>query len=732
MRLASVTRDFESTLDVPQRGFTIAASAKMFHILSDSLYKHKELAIVRELTANAYDAHIAANQSAVPFELHLPTPLEPYFKIKDYGTGLPEEGIYELYTRYGGSNKTGSNDFVGGFGLGSKSPFAYTDQFSVESRYGGKLLRFQAYMDSQGMPTVAKIDEAETDEPNGLTVEVPVAAQNNSYRAFADAAARVLPFVPVPYKVNALPSDLAAGINPPKYIGEIDAGAGITAKLKTSGGCSVVMGIVAYPLDRDAFEYNSAEFLALSQMHFDIYAPIGAFDIAASREALSYSQQTKQALNKLLPALILPMCEESKRAINEADDLFEGYARYRATLYGVQQLLRQYIQQNDITDDSNPVFQMYDWFTNNPTWKGQSFKLTIPPDIIIRRIATSGSRRSRKPRVDVLCDGTGTNTLHVGDLRAIKDLPIYWKDTHGAPFTAFFETDPSAQVPAFFISGDKTLLTKLFAFWGLDFGAVAIDLPHVVRKSKPRSVYGSHRYEAYNADEYAHGHRIPAQKLAQEGNALVIHDSYSTKQRFTAILARCIELGVASVDNALTHAIVPAAHGRVAGALIKAGASASIADFLTRGPVTVNKDVVLYQLALARMDVAPLHAACNTWPLWRAFPGSIRDKLFERLEQEGLDELALFFSRYPILDRAAPAPEVVDAMMSPALFTDAEIQTEIDRLYALASCQQTMANEFLKRYSVATPGTTESNILMWAGGTWTAFHEMLIHYLKTN
>ena len=63
--------------------FRIRNSAKAFKILSDGLYANKIRAIIRELSCNAVDSHVAAGKADVPFSVHLPNQLEPWFSIRD-------------------------------------------------------------------------------------------------------------------------------------------------------------------------------------------------------------------------------------------------------------------------------------------------------------------------------------------------------------------------------------------------------------------------------------------------------------------------------------------------------------------------------------------------------------------------------------------------------------------------------------------------------------------------
>ena len=132
MKLADRTVEIHSQELDSSNQFSIAQTSKMFKILSDSLYSDKVMAVIRELSTNANDAHIAAGNRN-PFKVTLPTQTNPNFTVRDYGTGLSQEDMEELYTTYGASNKNDSNDFTGCLGLGSKSPFAYTKSFTTTS-----------------------------------------------------------------------------------------------------------------------------------------------------------------------------------------------------------------------------------------------------------------------------------------------------------------------------------------------------------------------------------------------------------------------------------------------------------------------------------------------------------------------------------------------------------------------------------------------------------------------
>ena len=77
-------------------------------LFADKIYSHKERAVIRELACNAHDSHVIAGTTDIPFLVHLPTHIEPWFSIRDSGTGLPDEDIANVYGGIGISTKRGS------------------------------------------------------------------------------------------------------------------------------------------------------------------------------------------------------------------------------------------------------------------------------------------------------------------------------------------------------------------------------------------------------------------------------------------------------------------------------------------------------------------------------------------------------------------------------------------------------------------------------------------------
>lgn len=153
---------------------TVNLNSGLITTLSTSLYSDNFLATVREVICNAWDAHKLTKIRHVPIEVEL---TNQTLVIKDFGPGIPHDKIGKIYLDYGGSTKVASEDETGGFGLGSKSPFSYTDFFNVENNHAGTKGIYtvsRGSSETDGMPDMIEIVKVPTTD-TGLSVEIPIA-----------------------------------------------------------------------------------------------------------------------------------------------------------------------------------------------------------------------------------------------------------------------------------------------------------------------------------------------------------------------------------------------------------------------------------------------------------------------------------------------------------------------------------------------------------------------------
>ena len=281
---------------LPSR-FKIKASAKAFKILS-GFYSEPILAIPRELGANAWDSHVKAGKTARPFVVHAPNQLEPWFSVRDFGTGLSPEDIDQIYTTYFESTKTHENDSDGCMGLGSKTPFNYTENFNVTSWFNGHKHVYNCFIDEAGSPNIMHVVTEESDEENGLEVKFGVKLTDISM--WIDRITRA--YAPFRHRPTIVGANITYPAREYLYTGK---GWGFRKDEDSYGsrGTNAFMGNYCYPvsatalrstlnnLPTDSYELQQA----FDYGHFDFFFDIGELEVAPNKEQLQYEDSNPTA-----------------------------------------------------------------------------------------------------------------------------------------------------------------------------------------------------------------------------------------------------------------------------------------------------------------------------------------------------------------------------------------------------------------------------------------------------
>lgn len=126
-----------TTVTNKKNEFTIDEEGTSFIIeaLSKTIYKNPIGTIIREYVSNAFDANKEAGVDE-PVIIELGQDYNgDFFSVTDFGVGLSEDRVQNVFCRYGKSTKRNTNEQIGGFGIGAKSAFAYTDTFHIKTVY---------------------------------------------------------------------------------------------------------------------------------------------------------------------------------------------------------------------------------------------------------------------------------------------------------------------------------------------------------------------------------------------------------------------------------------------------------------------------------------------------------------------------------------------------------------------------------------------------------------------
>lgn len=288
------------------QNFTVDASSNLiFDILRNKIYSDPVKSIVQEIISNARDANReAGNNHPVKVLCN-----GQKFSVKDNGLGISPDRMEKVFLQYLVSSKTSDNHQTGGFGLGAKTPFAYTDSFEIVTVNNG--IKYQ-YLASIGGESnggeVLLVSSEPTTESSGTEIVVPL--NSSDHAKFNHNMTRFMEYfnTPIEYTYYGVKIDYP-GI---KIIDSVQLpGYRVTT--------FVVLDGIYYPLDR-----NKITSLMMNDQRYQKYGRDKEFilsfgsrelDVSVNREAIRFSDTTNEAIRKKISDFFYQMEETAKEII---------------------------------------------------------------------------------------------------------------------------------------------------------------------------------------------------------------------------------------------------------------------------------------------------------------------------------------------------------------------------------------------------------------------------------
>ena len=344
-------------------GFEIKTDdGKMFHILSN-LYSNPLGAVVRELSTNCEDGHKIAGTPERPFDIILPGRMDMgnFITFRDYGPGMPHDVVMTIFTTFGSSTKGNSNVETGCLGLGSKSPLAITDSFTVTSINEGMKTVYSVSKDEQRKPVLAMFGSTETDEANGLMVTVPLTDQYVN-KVHSEIQDQLEFFVVKPniYKGDVLQSDyewhnkkreffeFTPEIYAKKQNNYKDSRI-IQGEIGYSFNSKTLINLLVSKDDMEFLDHNikmevSSHTKTLVTKFFEeyellIFMPMGTVSFAPSREELIYDMQTASNILKEVLKVISLIKDTYQEVYSKIKNNYQ-YRQLKSNLYQADKILK--------------------------------------------------------------------------------------------------------------------------------------------------------------------------------------------------------------------------------------------------------------------------------------------------------------------------------------------------------------------------------------------------------
>lgn len=438
MKLAENRSFYETSSDMEEKSFSIKDHGMIFDILRNKMYSNPILAICREISCNARDAHREVGKAADPIHIHLPNNLEPYYKIKDFGPGISPERMNDVFIQYAASTKRNDNIQTGGFGLGAKTPFSYSDTFSIVTNVDGIKYNYGAAIDETRVGKLALLYQAPTNDPNGTEIIIPVKTQDfNFFIEGTEESTRHWDVRPV---IKGVPESRFVWQENSKTLeGKTWA---VTRSNSYNREIKAIVDGIEYPLDIHALrKYADPVLIDSSRGNLFLYFGVGELTLSANREQVHLDAPTQSKIRDRLE----DMRRDIKATVDAKIDTFANL--WDANVYYRKELSQAF---NNLK------------FLGTLQWKGIPITTTNYVSVGCTTFSFSKGKYSRKYGTDPnkLSRSQGKDiSFEPNTLVFINDLPL--KEPTPRHVKKAFEDDPSLEHVIVICPDDKVTETVL-------------------------------------------------------------------------------------------------------------------------------------------------------------------------------------------------------------------------------------------------------------------------------
>ena len=285
--------------------FGIGDASAIIGILRDKIYSHPIRTLTQEYISNGRDSNREAGLPDHSMDITIPNALHPIFKVRDYGVGISPDRIANVFVLYGASTKRANNVQTGGFGIGAKSAWSYTDSFNVITYVDGVKRFYVAHVGTSNSGRLDLLETSPTTEPNGTEIQIGVKIKD--CQEFKDAVYRAIYFWNVKPNIkgdlNTPPSPELITVSDTIFSMQknlIPSFIGIPYQYYGSNAILINDGI-PYEISPSILEKcpTLKNLLKLFKSTMLVYVPTGTVETGANRETLAESPCTVNALELL-------------------------------------------------------------------------------------------------------------------------------------------------------------------------------------------------------------------------------------------------------------------------------------------------------------------------------------------------------------------------------------------------------------------------------------------------
>lgn len=303
--------------EVIKTGVSLDDMDLIMAMTSKELYSNPIGSMIREIVSNAWDANTeSGSEEAVIVEADYDLENSGYvLTVKDNGIGINEHRMNNVYRLWFKSDKRNDNTKIGGWGLGSKSPLSYREDFELITVADGYKYHYLVYEDfpENKIEPLGKVAQPEG-TPTGTTVKIRLKDYSDRYNVIEQFKKQCAYFDNVFLKETG-------------YNNEFDIFEFKHFKYREYcpfDKMHIILGKVAYPIDFNQVFDKSEYSLPFAQIPIGIKFDVGELDVTLSREQLKYKNHHKELIRKRVELAVdelIKFAEKQMHTIEKVHDL---------------------------------------------------------------------------------------------------------------------------------------------------------------------------------------------------------------------------------------------------------------------------------------------------------------------------------------------------------------------------------------------------------------------------
>lgn len=339
MKLEFEEPEVKTSRAFQSQNFDFGDKRVIMSILRGKMYANPIRAICQEVMSNARDANREAGRGDVPITVKLPNQWDENISFKDQGPGISPDRMENVFIKYGNSTKRSDNIQTGGFGLGAKTPFAYSDTFTIVTTTDeddGRYRRtYIALIDKTQLGAMSEVscEKLENDEgTTGTCITMGVEKKDRS--AFAQYVRQIASHWKVRPNIEGWQGTWQWNEDGKS----IKSGNGW--KLTNDGSNTlIIIDGIPYTLRLDAlFTENTKDaddklIRQLLSSGARLYFDVGELTVTASREDIDYQEDTIKKIKAKAKLAIAEFRKEVDSTIKGATDLWDASIKWSKVDY---------------------------------------------------------------------------------------------------------------------------------------------------------------------------------------------------------------------------------------------------------------------------------------------------------------------------------------------------------------------------------------------------------------